>query len=144
MQFTAVFDSFEEMMEFAEKMQRKETGSVPESPAEEKTDKAEPAIVEAPATKNEQTVTYGRQIAEHFPNANTGMVTPPPAPQVQTSAPNYTLDDLSSAAMTLMDKGMQAQLQQLLAGYGVASLPELPKDQYGAFATALRGMGAQI
>ena len=46
--------------------------------------------------------------------------------------------------MTLMDKGMQAQLQELLAGYGVEALPALPKDQYGNFATALRGMGANI
>jgi len=46
--------------------------------------------------------------------------------------------------MTLMDKGMQMQLQQLIQSYGVNSLVELPQDQYGNFATALRGMGAQI
>ena len=68
----------------------------------------------------------------------------PTAPAVPTSAPSYTRDDLSRAAMTLMDKGMQAQLQQLIQSYGVNSLVELPQDQYGNFATALRGMGAQI
>lgn len=66
------------------------------------------------------------------------------APAVPTAERNYTLDELAGAAMTLMDKGMQAQLQELLAGYGVEALPMLPQEQYGSFATALRGMGAQI
>lgn len=46
--------------------------------------------------------------------------------------------------MTLMDSGRQADLQGLLKTFGVEALPALPKEQYGAFATALRGMGAQI
>lgn len=65
-------------------------------------------------------------------------------PGVPTSAHVYTLDELANAAMVLMDRGMQAQLQDLLAGYGVEALPMLPQEQYGNFATALRGMGAQI
>lgn len=65
-------------------------------------------------------------------------------PQVATTAQTYTLDDLSRAAMPLMDNGKQDQLLNLIAQFGVASLPELPPEQYGAFATALRGMGAQI
>lgn len=68
----------------------------------------------------------------------------PATPTVPTSAPSYTRDDLSRAAMTLMDKGMQTQLQQLIQSYGVASLVDLPAEQYGNFATALRGLGAQI
>ena len=68
----------------------------------------------------------------------------PVAPVVPTVEHTYTLDDLANAAMTLMDKGMQTQLQNLLAGYGVEALPALPKNQYGYFATALRGMGANI
>ena len=63
---------------------------------------------------------------------------------VPTLAKSYTLDELASAAMLLMDRGMQTQLQDLLAGFGVESLPMLPPEQYGNFATALRGMGAQI
>ena len=46
--------------------------------------------------------------------------------------------------MTLMDKGMQNQLQELLTSYGVEALPALPREMYGNFATALRGMGANI
>ena len=35
-------------------------------------------------------------------------------------------------------------LTALLAQFGVASLGELPAVHYGAFATAIRGMGAKI
>lgn len=63
---------------------------------------------------------------------------------VPTSEPTYTRDDLSKAAMQLMDKGMQAQLMQLIQSFGVASLMELSPEHYGNFATGLRGMGAQI
>lgn len=76
----------------------------------------------------------------------------PPQPQVQapvqqsvpTSAVAYTLDELARAAMSLMDSGKQPDLLQLLASFGVEALPALPPAQYGAFATALRGLGAQI
>ena len=63
---------------------------------------------------------------------------------VPTSQPTYAMDDLSRAAMTLMDTGRQDELRNLLAQFGVQSLPDLPQEQYGAFATALRGMGAKI
>ncbi|WP_238725334.1 hypothetical protein [Diplocloster agilis] len=63
---------------------------------------------------------------------------------VQTTATTYTLDDLSRAAMPLMDAGKQEDLIRLVGQFGVASLQDLPPEQYGAFATALRGMGAQI
>lgn len=73
-------------------------------------------------------------------------VAPPvsrPAP-VPTSNQTYVLDDLARAAITLMDSGRQSDLMGLLSWFGVDSLPALPKEQYGAFATALRGMGARI
>lgn len=68
-------------------------------------------------------------------------VQPTPVPTTTTT---YTLDDLARAAMTLMDSGKQVDLQQLLARFGVEALPLLPQQHYGAFATALREMGAQI
>lgn len=68
----------------------------------------------------------------------------PTQQEVPTSQPTYAMDDLSRAAMTLMDTGRQDELRNLLAQFGVQSLPDLPQDQYGAFATALRGMGAKI
>lgn len=67
------------------------------------------------------------------------------APVVPTAAPTYTLDDIARAGMTLMDSGRQAELLDLLTNkFGVQALPALPKEQYGAFATALRELGAQI
>ena len=73
-------------------------------------------------------------------------VTPPPVQQApaQTAAPSYTADDLARAAMTLMDSGRQGDLINLLAQFGTEALTQLPQEQYGAFATALRGLGAPI
>ncbi|MDD3253102.1 MAG: hypothetical protein PHV18_11135 [Lachnospiraceae bacterium] len=68
----------------------------------------------------------------------------PTSQPVPTTAATYTLDDLGRAGMTLMDSGRQGDLLNLLAQFGVATLPEIPPAQYGAFATALRGLGAQI
>ena len=67
-----------------------------------------------------------------------------PQTTVPTTEHTYTAEELQAAAVTLVDKGMMAQLQGLLQQFGVNSLPELPAEKYGAFATALRGMGAQI
>lgn len=71
-------------------------------------------------------------------------VAPTQTAPVQTSTQSYSLNDLAVAAMVLMDSGRQVELQQLLASFGVDSLPALPPAQYGAFATALRQKGAQI
>ncbi|MBT2743228.1 hypothetical protein [Bacillus sp. ISL-77] len=60
---------------------------------------------------------------------------------VPTSAPSYSMDQLAVAATQLMDAGRQPELLSLLASFGVPSLMALPKEQYGAFATQLRGMG---
>lgn len=139
-QITVVFKDFEEMKEFA-RVLLKDGHPEPQPAAQD------------------QPVAYGQQIASHFPAANTGQAAAQQAPvqapvqqapvqqapaPVQTTAPAYTLDDLSAAAMQLMDKGMQVQLLQLISQFGVDSLPHIPQEQYGNFATALRGLGAQI
>lgn len=69
-----------------------------------------------------------------------------PAPQttVPTAAQTYTLEQLSVAGTQLVDAGRMAELQQMLASFGVSSMMQLPKEQYGAFATQLRAMGAKI
>lgn len=140
-QITVVYKDFDEMVAVARELLK----------GEQKPD----------LQKEEKSIPYGQQIAPHFPNANTGQVSPvtathqhvdaatqiseaPAQQMVPTAAPSYTRDDLSRAAMTLMDKGMQTQLQQLIQSYGVNSLVELQPERYGNFATALRGMGAQI
>lgn len=63
---------------------------------------------------------------------------------VQTEVRNYTLDELSKAAVQLMDAGKQAELVSLINTFGVMSMPELPKERYGEFAVALRELGAQL
>jgi len=63
---------------------------------------------------------------------------------VPTSAPTYTMDQLAVAATQLVDAGRRDELVQLLASFGTQALTALPKEQYGAFATKLREMGAKI
>lgn len=63
---------------------------------------------------------------------------------VPTSARTYTLDELARAAGQLMDSGKQQQLLDAMHGFGVQALNQLPPQQYGAFATALRQLGAQL
>lgn len=62
---------------------------------------------------------------------------------VPTQAPQYTVDDLANAAGTLMDTNMEGLLN-LLSTFGVQSLPELPAEQYSAFAAGLRELGGAI
>ena len=69
---------------------------------------------------------------------------PAPLPTVPTATQTYTQDQLALAASGLIDAGRIAELQQLLAAFNVPSLVQLPKEQYGAFATKLREMGAKI
>lgn len=143
-QITLTFDSYEELVSFSEKLLSREGGM--------ETSAVSTAV---PATEVKQAESYGQQIAPHFPEANTSVqskqpeqnpVTQSVAPvqSIPTAAPTYTREDLSKAAMSLMDKGMQVQLQQLIQSFGVSSLVELPAEQYGNFATAIREMGAQI
>lgn len=80
-------------------------------------------------------------VQSEVPDTNPAATESAPVP---TSTVTYTPDDLARAAMTLMDAGRQPELLALLNQFGVESLPALPQDKYGAFATALRAMGAQI
>lgn len=139
------FESFEELVDFSKKI----LGVADEQ--------AHPVYRESKGTNGAQSAAPIQQTPAAVPPVQPAVpvqTTPvqtaqavqvaPVAPVVPTVEHTYTLDDLANAAMTLMDKGMQTQLQNLLAGYGVEALPALPKNQYGNFATALRGMGANI
>ena len=71
-----------------------------------------------------------------------------PAVPIQTAVPteetSYTMEQLAKAATQIVDaKGQQAILD-LLGRFQVQALTELPKVQYGAFATELRAQGAKI
>ena len=117
------FKDFNEMAEFARQLLGGQAGRVPEAPAVQPVPTA--PVVTAPAAAAPATPAQ-------------------PAAAVPTAQSSYTLDDLARAGMTLMDSGRQGDLLQLLARFGVDALPALPQAQYGAFATALREMGAQI
>jgi hypothetical protein len=66
------------------------------------------------------------------------------AATVPTSAQTYTMEQLAVAATQLVDAGRRTELLELLSSFGVQALTALPKEQYGAFATQLRALGAKI
>lgn len=132
------FTSWEDVIKFAAKLVQEQEGNAKVQqtmPVQQATSIQTPVYQAAPV----QT-----PVQQPAPVQQSVPVQQPAPTSVPTATPNYTLDDLASASMQVMDKGGQAQLQELLAGYGVETLPQLPKEQYGNFATALRGMGAQI
>lgn len=155
-QITVTFDSFEDMKEFAEKFLGTEKVPVSlgekEVPAQTQSIPVTPVAPVTPITPVQSApVTPVAQpapatLVQTTPAEQTVPVTPaqPAMSPVPTTERTYSLDELANAAMTLMDKGMQNQLQELLVSYGVEALPALPREMYGNFATALRGMGANI
>lgn len=100
------------------------------------------------------------RVAEQVPMPQPAPVAAPvPAPTAQVPAPaatpeqpapvpttqqTYTMEQLAVAATQLVDAGRREELVGLLGRFGVQALTALPKEQYGAFATALRQMGAKI
>ncbi|MCR4442171.1 MAG: hypothetical protein QHH10_08130 [Peptococcaceae bacterium] len=74
-------------------------------------------------------------------------VAPPPAAPaatVPTATQTYTVEQLAVAATQLIDAGQRDRIIALLKSFGVDALMMLPKEQYGAFATQLRALGAKI
>ncbi|MCQ4638619.1 hypothetical protein NE619_17965, partial [Anaerovorax odorimutans] len=68
-----------------------------------------------------------------------------PAAAVPTQAAAYTQEQLALAASQLMEaKKDQSVVINLLGKFGVQALTQLPKEQYGAFATELRALGAKL
>jgi hypothetical protein len=75
-------------------------------------------------------------------------VTQPPPPAAglppHAPAPTYTLDQLAKAGAALASSGKMEDALALLAKYGVQTVNQLAPEQYGAFATELRALGAQV
>jgi len=93
-----------------------------------------------------QTATAPQQLAEapspvELPAAP--LATPVPA-AVPITTQAYTTDQLAVAATTIIDGGRRQEVVALLAQFGAKSLMALPKEQYGAFATQLRALGAKL
>ncbi|MDP4145373.1 MAG: hypothetical protein Q8936_12965 [Bacillota bacterium] len=63
---------------------------------------------------------------------------------VPTTVQSYTMEQLAVAATQIVDAGHRTELVSLLSSFGVQALTALPKEQYGAFATQLRVLGAKI
>lgn len=82
-------------------------------------------------------------IAPPVPSAIPQPTAVPPS-AVPTAAPTYTLDALARAGAALAQAGKMQDAVNLLAKYGVQSVNQLKPEQYGAFATELRALGAQI
>ena len=62
------------------------------------------------------------------------------------TAPVYTQNQISKAGAELIaaDPAKMSALQELLAQFNVIAIPELKEYQFGAFATKLRELGANI
>lgn len=129
-----------------EKPCRSEPDTLAEVPEDEPDLEPAPTVTTASAAEVSVTAPLGTATTGQAPQQAVSQLTPSvmPVTPVATTERTYSTDELASAAMGLMQQGMQTQLQGLLKQFGVAALPELSKEQYGAFATALRGMGAQI
>lgn len=146
MKIEVTFDSLDEVRKFTEMVLVGQATAQPSN--------TQAPVQPAPAVHNTavpvqtipaQTVSAQAAPVQIAPVQTAPVQTTPVQTAVPTSTVAYTMDDLARAGMSLMDCGKQAELQKLLKeGFGVDALPQLPKEQYGAFATALREMGAQI
>ena len=85
---------------------------------------------------------YVPQQPAYAPQQNQAPVQP--VAGVPTTAQTYSMEQLAVAATQIVDAGRRNELVSLLATFGVQALTVLPKEQYGAFATQLRAMGAKI
>ena len=130
------FNDFNEMVSFAEQLLGKTAAA--DAAVQEARPVHTAPTAEASVQPTAPTAPVQSQAAPSAP------IQQPASTTVPTSSVSYTPDDLARAAMSLMDSGRQADLLGLLQQFGVTSLPELKPEQYGPFATALRGLGAQI
>lgn len=106
-----------------------------------------PAAV-APATPAPAQTTAASQPAAASIAAPAPVPVPQPlaAPVPLAAAPAYTIEQLAHAGADLYmrDPAKGQQAQALLAQFGVQAVTQLPKERYGEFATALRGLGANL
>lgn len=96
----------------------------------------QPTPVPAPA--------YAQPIAQPAPAP--AQSAPAPVPLAQPTVPTYTKEQVARAGAELIqrDPAKSNELQGLLARFGAPYINALPDEQLGAFATALRQLGANI
>lgn len=106
-----------------------------------------PATVQAPPVAP---VTQPTTVAPVVPTSVSVPTTPepqqaPPTPAVPVApVKEYTLEEIQVALQPLMDAGRTNEIVGLMQKYKVASLPELPKEQFPNLVVDLRNMGARI
>lgn len=106
-----------------------------------------PATVQAPPVAP---VAQPTPVAPVVPTSVSVPTTPEPTQAQPTPAvpvapvKEYTLEEIQVALQPLMDAGRTNEIVGLMQKYKVASLPELPKDQFPNLVVDLRNMGARI
>lgn len=106
-----------------------------------------PATVQAPQVAP---VAQPTTVAPVVPTSVSVPTTPepqqaPPTPAVPVApVKEYTLEEIQVALQPLMDAGRTNEIVGLMQKYKVASLPELPKEQFPNLVVDLRNMGARI
>lgn len=106
-----------------------------------------PATVQAPPVAP---VAQPTPVAPVVPTSVSAPTTPEPTQAQPTPAvpvapvKEYTLEEIQVALQPLMDAGRTNEIVGLMQKYKVASLPELPKDQFPSLVVDLRNMGARI
>ena len=115
MQITATFENIEEMKDFVAKVAVLEGGAdkpAVQVPQERKTPKKAAQPEEQTAVSSEQTEeTTGEEPAAE-------------------EAPDYKLEDVRAKLAELNKAGKCAQVKDLLAGFGVEKLSEIPAEKY--------------
>lgn len=101
-----------------------------------------PAALPSPAPVPVTPVPVAQPAAAPAPVAQPAAASAPVA--APTTARAFRFEDIQLAATSLCDTGKRAEVLALLAKYGIQALSALPAEQYGAFATELRGLGAKI
>ena len=94
-----------------------------------------PATVQAPPVA---------PVAQPTPEPQQAPPTPPTTAVPVAQVKEYTLEEIQVALQPLMDAGRTNEIVGLMQKYKVASLPELPKDQFPNLVVDLRNMGARI
>ncbi len=146
MTMTVTFNSFDEMVDFARSLTGQVHGTAVQPVLVQETSQTSVPTASVPTAPAASAPAASVAPVPTAPATPAAVPTAPvtPAPAVPTSTHTYTPDELAKAAMPLMDAGKQQELIGLVHQFGASSIPELRPEQYGAFATALRGMGAQI
>ena len=123
-------------------LERLSTGHAVSGPAVLAASVPAPAAQPSPAPVPVTPVPVAQPAAAPAPVAQPAAAPAPVA--APTTARAFRFEDIQLAATSLCDTGKRAEVLALLAKYGIQALSALPAEQYGAFATELRGLGAKI